>query len=88
MGAIPSCSCVRSCARKEAPPPPPPSERKSLVIIGGSFGGLLTLKELKKNGGTKFLDITVIDMQVKCALPNETKRNETKRSAATIELER
>jgi chemotaxis response regulator CheB len=59
MGAVSSCLC----ARKEAPPPPP-SERKSLVIIGGSFGGLLTLKELKKNGGTKFLDITVIDMQV------------------------
>ena len=51
---------VSSRCKNEAPPP---GERQSLVIIGGSFGGLVTLRELKKNGGTRFLDVTLIDVQ-------------------------
>ena len=38
-------------------------ERKRLLIIGGSFGGLVTLRNLNKNGGTKTLDVTLVDPQ-------------------------
>ena len=41
----------------------PAGERKKLLIIGGSFGGLVTLRCLKKNGGTKHLDVTLVDAQ-------------------------
>lgn len=41
----------------------PAGERKKLLIIGGSFGGLVTLRCLKKNGGTKLLDVTLVDAQ-------------------------